>query len=162
MNPCPCGFYGSDDRRCVCRPVDLANYRRKLSGPIVDRIDLWLSVDKIEYEKLGEKAGEKVSGAYARKVEGARARQRERFAGTGRAAARNSEMSARDIEELVEIPKGVRALLDEGAKRLLLSARGYHKAIKLARTIADLDDAETIEERHMLEALQYRPRFDRN
>ncbi|MDP3958332.1 MAG: YifB family Mg chelatase-like AAA ATPase [bacterium] len=160
MNPCPCGFYGSDERRCACRPVDLAGYRRKLSGPIVDRIDLWLSVDQIEYGKLGEKTGARMNRAYAEKVEGARARQRERFEKAGRPISRNSEMSVRDIEGLVELSKEVRTLLDEGARRLALSARGYHKTVKLARTIADLDGAEAIGEKHMLEALQYRPRFE--
>src|SRR5260221_5976180 len=101
MNPCPCGFYGNDMKRCRCRPSDLARYRRKLSGPIVDRIDLWLPVEKIEYEKLGDRTREEApSAAFREKVEAARARQRERFRKLGRPIRMNSELSVRDLSML--------------------------------------------------------------
>ncbi|MBX4215507.1 YifB family Mg chelatase-like AAA ATPase [Candidatus Parcubacteria bacterium] len=162
MNPCPCGYYGTTVKRCVCRPGDLGKYARKLSGPIVDRIDLWLSVETVEYEKLADKAKSGLpSSEFKRNVASARERQRARFAASDRKIRMNSEMNVRDLAALEELSKGAKALLEQGAKRLSLSARGYHKMVKLARTIADLDASDAIAERHLLEAFQYRPSLER-
>ena len=159
MNPCPCGFYESNIKRCVCRPQDLLKYRRKLSGPIVDRIDLWLSVEGVEYKTLSERAGSGVASKNMReKVTRARARQEKRFLSAGRKIRMNSEMNARDLVMMIDLSPEVKKILEQGAERLKLSARGYHKMIKLARTIADLDDKDEIEESHALEAFQYRPK----
>ncbi|MEK7582079.1 MAG: YifB family Mg chelatase-like AAA ATPase [Patescibacteria group bacterium] len=159
MNPCPCGFYESNMRRCVCSPQDLSRYRRKLSGPIVDRIDLWLSVDGVEYKTLSERAGSGAKSEDMReRVAQARAKQKTRFASLGRKIRMNSEMSARDLVMTINLTPPVKKILEQGAERLKLSARGYHKMMKLARTIADLDDKDEIEESHALEAFQYRPK----
>ncbi|MEK7662318.1 MAG: YifB family Mg chelatase-like AAA ATPase [Patescibacteria group bacterium] len=159
MNPCPCGFYESPKIRCVCRPQDILKYKRKLSGPIVDRIDLWLPVETVDYGELSEK---KKSGEGSAKIRErvmiARERQRERFAGAGKKIKLNGEMSARDLVSIVDLAPRVKKIFETGATRLNLSARGFHKMIKLARTIADLNESDEVEESHALAAFQYRPR----
>jgi len=159
MNPCPCGFYESPRARCVCRPQDILRYRRKLSGPIVDRIDLWLPVETIEYGELSEKKKSGAGNAELRsRVIKARERQAERFSKANKKIKLNSEMGARDLVSLIELSPKVKKLFETGAEKLNLSARGFHKMIKLARTIADLNGSEGIEETHALAAFQYRPK----
>lgn len=159
MNPCPCGFFGSMKKRCVCRPGDLLRYRRKVSGPIMDRIDLWVEVDPLDYGTLAGTPGEG-SAPMRGRVQDARRLQEERFEKLGRAISRNSEMTVRDLTNDIILDESVRALLDKGAEKLELSARAYHKTIKIARTIADLAGSPGILAEHMLEALQYRPKME--
>ena len=160
MNPCPCGNSGNKQKVCICKPSDLARYKRKLSGPIIDRIDLWVSVGNVDYKKLGgEGTGEK-SGSIKERVDRARQVQAERFKKSGKGLATNSEMSVRDLGHLVKLPKDVRELLDDSAERLALSARAYHRVIKIARTIADLENSENVGANHILEAIQYRPKVN--
>ncbi|MFA6397786.1 MAG: YifB family Mg chelatase-like AAA ATPase [Candidatus Paceibacterota bacterium] len=159
MNPCPCGNYGSKNKPCVCRQSDIERYGRKLSGPIVDRIDLWIQVGAVNYDKLGEKdegaeRGEKIK----ERVKMAREIQKERFIKAGRKIKTNSEMNVKDITGLIVLTQKVKNILNESAERLKLSARSYHRIIKLARTIADLENSPDIKENHILEALQYRPK----
>lgn len=159
MNPCPCGFYGTDIKRCICRPIDIAKYKRKLSGPIVDRIDMWLSVESVDYEKLGDSKREGLSNKeMKKKVSLARERGRKRFAEAGRKIGSNSEMNIRDLISIIKLSPKVKKTLEDAATRLKLSARAYHKTIKLARTIADLASHDEIEVGDILEAFQYRPR----
>lgn len=158
MNPCPCGNRSSKQKECICRANDLARYERKISGPIVDRIDMWVSVGEIDYDKLtGEGTAEPTADIKAR-VSAARDRQHERFTVVGREIRRNSEMNAKDVAKLVPLAPDVLSLLNRSAEKLKLSARAYHRVIKLARTIADLDISEEIKDKHILEALQYRPK----
>ncbi len=160
MNPCPCGNLGNKQKACICRPSDLDRYKRKLSGPIMDRIDLWVSVGNIDYKKLsGEGLGEK-SKFIKDRVESARKIQAERFKKLGRNIKTNSEMNVKDLSNLVKLKDEVRDLLDESAGRLSLSARAYHRVIKIARTIADLENSEEINQNHILEAIQYRPKIN--
>jgi len=158
MNPCPCGYAGSKQKDCVCRPVDLDRYRRKISGPIIDRVDIWLRVENVDYEKLSgkNKSGETTENISGR-VKKARAIQKERFAGLSKKIKTNSEMTVKDID-ILPIKDEVKKILNDSAEKLNLSARAYHRVIKLARTIADLDSSEDIKTPHILEALQYRPR----
>ncbi len=157
MNPCPCGNRGSKNKVCVCRPSDFARYERKLSGPIVDRIDIWVRVGEIDYDKLtGISHGEKTETIKER-VTKARAMQHTRFALHIKKLTKNSDMSAKDLEQLVPLSPHVKTLLNMSAEKLKLSARAYHRIIKLARTIADLNGSEELGEKHILEALQYRP-----
>ena len=156
MNPCPCGNYGHPEIACTCSPIALEKYRRKISGPIADRIDLWMQMGPVELGELGKKSIKGVETAAARaKVKAAREMQHERF---GVAGKTNSDLSPRELEDMVFLPPPVRATLEKAGTRLVLSPRAFHRVIKVARTIADLDGAPTISEPHVLEALQYRER----
>jgi magnesium chelatase family protein len=158
MNPCPCGNAGSKNKPCICKPSDLDRYKRKLSGPIVDRIDMWVSVGNVDYKKLGdESTGERSEKIRARVIT-AREIQKERFKNLGKKFMTNSDMGVRDLSSVVKLKKEVRELLDDSAERLGLSARAYHRVIKIAQTIADLARSKEIESEHILEAIQYRPK----
>ena len=156
MNPCPCGFYGSEHGRCICAAHDIARYKKKISGPIIDRIDIWLPVEYIDYEHLTNNnniSGESSNNIKAR-VHLARQIQYER---TGKMEL-NSSLSSRDIQG-ENLSSEVVNLLQQSAERMQLSPRAYHRVIKLARTIADLEQSERIQSDHILEALQYRPQI---
>ena len=154
MNPCPCGNYGHPELTCTCSPVSLERYRRKISGPIADRIDMWSVMGPVELGELGKRNKEGTETKAAReKVLKARVRQELRFNQAGKT---NSDLSPRELDELVPISPAVRATLEKAGERLALSPRAFHRVIKVARTIADLDDADEISESHILEALQYR------
>lgn len=156
LNPCPCGFLGT--KRCDCMPHVVEKYRRKISGPIADRIDMWVTVPETPLEKLSQKHKRKSGETRKVREQIARARnvQLARFAQSP--LRTNSDMRARDIETFAHLSEKAEKTLIDAAARLRLSPRGYHRTIKLARTIADLAAAETIETDHMLEALQYRAR----
>ena len=159
MNPCPCGNRGSRGKECVCSQAALERYSRRLSGPIIDRIDLWLEVGQVAPEKLSAAAAaEEASAAVRERVLAAREIQRRRF-GEKAALRVNSEMGARELRQFAPLSPLVTKLLNDSAGRLNLSARAYHRVIKLARTIADLANQENISENHLLEALQYRPKL---
>lgn len=155
MNPCPCGNYGSEKKPCLCSTQTLYRYQRKVSGPIADRIDVWLEVPYFEPEKMHQKSTSESDGIQKR-VARAREIQRERFRGRG--ISLNSEMGPKDIEEFAPLAEDLKNLLADASKKMDLSARAYHRVIKLARTIADLDESRNIKREHLLEALQYRPR----
>lgn len=157
MNPCPCGNYGVKGKECICSAQSIERYRRKLSGPIMDRIDMWVEVSKVEHEKLTDER-EKHTGTEIMKpsVHKAREIQRERYKKIK--IKTNAELSARDLVKHIHLSESVKKILNESAKKLDLSARSYHRVIKLARTIADMEGEEEITENHILEALQYRPK----
>ncbi len=161
MNPCPCGNFGFRGKPCVCTPSALARYRRKMSGPIMDRIDIWLEVDRVLPRDLsGDSEGDR-SEIFRNKVEKAREAQKERFSKKGKNILRNSEMSARDLINFINLDKEPRRTLDLAAERLGFSPRIYHRMIKVARTIADLEGDPEITVPHILEAVEYRPKkFD--
>ena len=150
MNP----TRGGDERGDYASQM-LETYKNKISGPILDRIDLWLPVPHVDYDTMTNENSQKGETDRAREqIARARARQRERFAHLGITA--NAEMSARTIDELIVLTDEVRTLLRTSVQKLKLSPRSYHRVIKVARTIADLDSADHIETSHVLEALQYR------
>lgn len=159
MNPCPCGNFGFRGKPCVCTPSSLSKYRRKLSGPIMDRIDIWLEVDRIPMADLSDGAKSEESEAFRAKVQRAREKQRERFKDLK--ISKNSEMGAREIVNFIALDPAPRRTLDLAAERLGFSPRVYHRMLKVARTIADLDESENITDQHILEAVEYRPKkFD--
>jgi len=160
MNPCPCGNLGSKTKPCVCTQAALMRYQRKISGPIMDRIDLWLNVPQVEPEKLSDDRGEVGESSFKvrERVIKAREIQRQRFSVLREKILTNSEMGVRELKRFAPLSGRTKEILNSAAKRLDLSARAYHRVIKLARTIADLDQKENIEEPHILEALQYRPK----
>lgn len=160
MNPCPCGNYGHPDIPCTCSAMALERYRRKISGPIADRIDLWMVMGPVDLPELGKKSARGTETEAARKeVLDARARQAERYKNIKNGASKtNSDLSPRELEELVPLSAGARATLEKAGQRLSLSPRAFHRVIKVARTIADLDASPDINESHILEALQYRQR----
>ncbi|MEK7584933.1 MAG: YifB family Mg chelatase-like AAA ATPase [Patescibacteria group bacterium] len=158
MNYCPCGKRGLRGQDCICNPGALARYQRKLSGPIVDRIDLWLEVPQIDPEKLGDGGREESSAAIRERVVRARAIQGERFKKFKNKIKLNSQMGVRELKTFAPLSAESLKLLNDSARRLNLSARAYHRVIKLARTIADLARSEAIRDEHLLEALQYRPK----
>ena len=160
MNPCPCGNLGNKQKSCICKPSDLDRYKRKLSGPIMDRIDLWVSVGNVDYKKLGEESNGEKSASIKDRVAKARQKQKDRFNKLGKKISMNSEMNVKDLSTIVNLSKDVRDLLDDSAERLALSARAYHRVMKIARTIADLADSEEVKKEHILEAIQYRPKVN--
>jgi magnesium chelatase family protein len=157
LNPCPCGYWGS--ARCDCMPHVVEKYRRKIEGPIADRIDVWVQVGEMPPETLmrGAKKSDGETKIARESVSSARTVQQRRFA-KAKNVRLNADMRPKDIDTYAGLTDETEKQLVAAAHRLKLSPRGYHRTIKLARTIADLSGSESIEPAHMLEALQYRVR----
>lgn len=155
MNPCPCGNFENQRKDCVCSPQTVLRYKKKVSGPLLDRIDIHLEVPEMEYEKLEGEEGEP-SDRVRERVREARAIQERRFRDLP--IRTNSEMGLREIKQFIEIKSGLKPILKLAMERYKLSARAYHRVLKLSRTIADLEKSNDIEKRHVLHALQYRPK----
>src|SRR3989338_4230746 len=159
MNPCPCANFGTKGKKCVCAPINLVKYQRKISGPIIDRIDMWLEVSKVDHRKLSDNKSDGDSTKQIKnRVIATREIQKNRFADSKRGIKTNSEMNTRDLSKIINLKKEVKEILNSSAEKLDLSARPYHPIIKLSRTIADLAGADEVEVNHILEALQYRPK----
>lgn len=154
MNPCPCGFY-PDKNRCRCTESQIMRYRSRVSGPVMDRIDLWVELQAVAFENLQRGGGEESSAEIGRRVERARSRQKARFEGTDYRF--NADIRAEDMERFCALGKAERKLMEKLYRSLRLGARAYHRVLKTARTIADLADEERISEEHLLEAAGYRP-----
>ena len=155
MNPCPCGFHGDPVHECRCDALAIERYRARVSGPLLDRIDIHLHVPPVPYVELTAPNREESSATVRERVQRARARQLERFA-RRRGVYANAHMSPRDLRAMCRISARVEKLLREATERLGLSARAYHRILKLSRTIADLADADELEPLHVAEAVQYR------
>ncbi|MFA7407109.1 MAG: YifB family Mg chelatase-like AAA ATPase [Anaerolineaceae bacterium] len=158
MNPCPCGYFGDPTRPCTCSSMTVTRYQKRISGPLIDRIDIHMQVPRVEYAKLRDlKAGES-SAEVRTRVEGARERQRERF--TGMSIASNADMYPAQIRKYCELDDACQALMKTAMRQLQLTARAYHRVLKLSRTIADLAGSKGITQVHLAEALQYRPKLE--
>lgn len=156
MNLCPCGFYGDPFRQCTCPASLVSRYQRRISGPFIDRVDIFVEVPHIDYEKLTDERPGEPSEKVQQRVTIARQRQLKRFANTPLTS--NSEMTPTEIREICRVEESAQSLLQAAMKQLYLSARAFHRILKLAMTIADLEASDSIEARHVAEAIQYRPR----
>lgn len=155
---CPCGYAGDPTRDCTCSAQSIARYQKRLSGPLLDRIDIHIEVPRVEYEKLTDRRDAERSEDVRRRVLAARERQMRRF-GEGHVSC-NADMGPKEVRQFCEVEPSAQPLLKAASQRLQLSARAFHRVLKLARTIADLAGAEVIAAPHLAEALQYRPRVD--
>jgi len=156
MNPCPCGYYGDPVKECTCTPSVISRYQKRISGPLLDRIDIFVHVPRIDYEKLSDDRLGESSEVVRSRVERARAVQRERFQGTKLTC--NAEMTPVEVREFCVVEPEAQSLLKAAMRQLALSARAFHRILKVARTIADLAGTPTIEASHLAEAIQYRIR----
>lgn len=154
MNPCPCGNYGSKKRRCVCTPNDIRKYRARVSGPLLDRIDIQVEVDGVEYDDLVSDAPSESSASVKARTDVARKIQRARFETSG--IHTNSEMTEKQTREYCRLGKEGEGVLREAFQSLHLSARARSRILKVARTIADLELSEDIKTEHLYEAISYR------
>jgi magnesium chelatase family protein len=155
MNPCPCGWFGDSQHACSCGPLGVQRYLARVSGPLLDRIDIHLEVPAVKYAALTEQGPGEASAALRERVDRARLVQRERFAKRPGIYA-NAHMAPRDIRAFCRVTDGADALLRSAITRLGLSARAFHRILKIARTIADLDQAADLQPKHVSEAIQYR------
>jgi len=154
MNPCPCGNYGSKDLECSCSPSQIQKYMKKISGPLLDRIDLKIDVDRVKFLDLKTDELEESSEAVKKRVDKARKIQLERFKNDNIYC--NSKMSSKHIKKFCEIDDVSKNILEQAFEKFKMSARGYNRILKVARTIADLDDSEKIKVEHIVEAINYR------
>ena len=161
MNPCPCGHAGDEVRPCICAPADVARYRARLSGPLADRIDLHVTLGAVPLRQLASGQPSESSATVRARVAEARGRQRHRYATLGPLAS-NGRVAGRWLVRHSPIAAAARDLLATAAERLGLSARGYHRVLRVARTIADLDGADTVLPDSVAEALRYRPSVARD
>jgi len=154
MNPCPCGYYGDPFKECKCSPGEISRYQKRISGPLLDRIDIFVEVPHIDYEKLTEDRPGESSDKVRSRVKVAHEIQLERFQGTKLRC--NADMTPKEVKEFCVVEPPAQNLLRAAMKQLHLTGRAFHRVLKLSRTIADLEDENIIKTHHVAEALQYR------
>ncbi len=154
MNPCPCGYAGDPQRECLCSPAQIQRYLSRISGPLLDRIDIQVAVPRVQYRELTDETEVESSASIRERIVRARESQRARLGDDG--ALVNARMSPRQVERHCRLDHECSRLLERAVNRLGLSARGWNRVLKVSRTIADLEGVETIETKHVAEAIQYR------
>ncbi len=154
MNPCPCGFYGSQEKECTCSPSSISKYIGKISGPLLDRIDIQVEVTPVKYQKLEESKKIETSQEIRNRVNMARKLQQERY--KEESIYTNSQLTPKLIERYCKIDEKGKEILELAFNKLGLSARAYGRILKVARTIADLENSDNIQTNHIAEAIQYR------
>jgi len=159
MNPCPCGYFGDPEKECRCSANEVFRYQKKISGPLLDRIDIQIEVPRVKIEDLRTKnRDEHLTEKMREKVKKARSIQRERFAKIKPKIYLNSEMSSKIVDELINLDAGAESFLKNILEKSFVSARGYYRILKIAQTIADLEESEKVTANHIAEAFQYRVR----
>lgn len=156
QNPCPCGYMSDPEKRCICTPTQVIRYQKKISGPLLDRIDIHIEVPRLKYEKLSSGKVAESSKEVQKRVQSARDIQAKRFKNLK--IKTNSEINARRIKEFCKMEDKAEKTIAQAVEQMKLSARVYHRLLKIARTIADLEGSEIIRADHIAEALQYRPK----
>lgn len=160
MNPCPCGYYGDSLKPCTCAPVVVTKYQKRISGPLLDRIDIHIEVPRVDYEKLSGNKVSETSENIRQRVQAARNIQQTRFANPNSLTVIcNADMRIGEIRQFCQLQDEGQSLMRAAMSQLQLSARAYHRILKLSRTIADLAGSEEIQSTHLAEALQYRPKI---
>lgn len=154
---CPCGQFGDPVKECTCSATAIIRYQKRISGPLLNRIDIHVEVPCVDYEKLADKRQVENSETIRKRVQAARERQLQRFKGTK--VTCNAEMGPAEVRQFCEVEPSAEKLMKAAMQQLHLSARAYHRVLKLARTIADLAGSELIAANHVAEAIQYRPRM---
>jgi magnesium chelatase family protein len=159
QNPCPCGYFGDSSKECACTPAQIMKYQKKISGPLLDRIDLHVEVNRIDYDKLTGETVNESSVEIQKRVQAARDRQSLRF-NQQSSIKSNSEMGIKEIRDNCKLGAEQQEFMKSAVIRLHLSARSYHRVLKVARTIADLNNEQVITIEHLAEAIQYRPKLE--
>lgn len=154
MNPCPCGYYGSKEKNCTCTPKQISKYMGKISGPLLDRVDIHIEVEAVDYKSLDKEEKEETSEEIRKRVNKARKIAYERYKEYG--IYSNSELTPKLIEKYCRLGKKEKEILKNAFEKLGFSARAYGRILKVARTIADLEEKESIELNHLTEAIKYR------
>ena len=153
MNPCPCGYYGDDKKECVCSAHEVGRYQKKVSGPVLDRIDIQIAVPRVELHDLKNKKPGLVTGALARE-----SIVRAREAQYARNGCLNADLNSKQCEKNIKLAAAGDAFLEKAWKSSMLSARGYYRVLKVAQTIADVGGVSEVDEPHIAEAFSYRPK----
>ena len=160
VHPCPCGYFGDAVKACTCAPSTVTKYQKRISGLLLDRIDIHIEVPCVDYQKLSSDRLGESSETIRCRVEVARQRQRERFSHTkSTSIVCNADMRVGEVRQFCKLDEAGDSLIRAAMGQMNLSARGYHRVLKLARTIADLAGSEQIQASHLAEALQYRPKL---
>ncbi|HEX2698286.1 MAG TPA: ATP-binding protein, partial [Anaerolineales bacterium] len=160
MNPCPCGYYGDPVKPCTCAPAMITKYQKRISGPLLDRIDIHVEVPRVEYQKLSDDRLGEPTEMIRQRVQAARDIQRQRFADVDSLSiVCNADMRVAEIRQFCKLDEAGESLVRAAMGQMNLSARGYHRVLKLARTIADLAGSQQIQAVYLAEALQYRPKL---
>lgn len=154
MNPCPCGYYGYELRECRCSELQIRNYLNRVSGPLLDRVDIHISVEPVKFEEISSTKDEEPSIDISKRVEKSREKQIERFEKEG--ISNNAQMRSKHIKKYCKLNIKCSELLEAAFKNMALSTRAYNKILKISRTIADMDSSDDIKEEHIAEAIQYR------
>ena len=158
MNPYPCGNFGDPQKACRCAPAVITKYQKRISGPLLDRIDIHIEVPRVDYEKLNSDRIGETSEVIRKRVQAARNIQQHRFASSQSDIICNADMRVGEIRQFCKLLDDGKGLMWTAMSQLNLSARGYHRALKLARTIANQAGSEDIHSAHLAEALQYSPK----